>query len=154
MVALLLTYIQAMDERKKNNEGLRSMMGNGEQTQQEIEMSEALSKVAAEHGIESVTTIALAYVRSKVPNVFPIIGGRKIEHLHDNIKALDIKLTAKQVEFLESHTQFDVGFPLNFISQDSHITGKTAPLVNATAHIQFEVDQPFGLAQVETKDKA
>jgi aryl-alcohol dehydrogenase-like predicted oxidoreductase len=136
-----------MDERKKNNEGLRSIMGSGDQTAQEVEISEALSKVAAEHGIESVTTIALAYVRAKVPNVFPIIGGRKIEHLHDNIKALDIKLTTKQLEFLESHTQFDVGFPGNFISNDSHITGKTAPLVAATAHIQFEVDQPFGLAK-------
>lgn len=135
-----------MEERKKNNEGLRSIMGSGEQTQQEVEISEALSKVAEEHGIESVTTIALAYVRAKAVDVFPIIGGRKVEHLHDNIKALNIKLTQKQVEFLESHTKFDVGFPSNFIGQDSHITGTTAPLVAATAPLQFDVDKPFGLA--------
>ena len=136
---------KAMEERKKNNESLRSMMGSGEQTPQEVEISEALSKVAAEHGVESVTTIALAYVRAKAVDVFPIIGGRKIEHLHDNIKALSIKLTAKQVEFLESHTDFKPGFPGDFIGGDSHITGGTAPLVAATAHIDFEVDKPFGL---------
>jgi len=117
-----------------------------DQTPQEVEISEALSKVASEHGVESVTTIALAYIRAKAVDVFPIIGGRKIEHLHDNIKALSIKLTQKQVEFLESHTQFDVGFPANFIGQDSHITGTTAPLVAATAHIEFATDKPFGLA--------
>ena len=39
------------------------------QTEQEVKISEALGKVAAEHGIESVTAVALAYVMSKTPNV-------------------------------------------------------------------------------------
>jgi aryl-alcohol dehydrogenase-like predicted oxidoreductase len=93
---------KSMEERKKNKEGLRSMMGVNEQSEDEIKMSEALGKVAAEHGIESVTAVALAYVMSKTPNVFPIVGGRKVEHLKDNIQALKIKLTTKQIEFLES----------------------------------------------------
>lgn len=61
-----------MEERKKNKEGLRSMMGNSGQTEDEVKMSEALSQVAEEHGIESVTAVALAYVMSKTPHVFPI----------------------------------------------------------------------------------
>ncbi len=54
------------------------MMGDGSQTEDEARMSEALAKVAEKHGIESVTAIALAYVMSKAPNVFPQVGGRKV----------------------------------------------------------------------------
>ncbi|KGO58747.1 Aldo/keto reductase [Penicillium expansum] len=111
-----------IEERKKAGEGLRNMMGAG-QTEEEARISEALATVAVEQGIESVTTIALAYVLSKAPNVFPLVGGRKIEHLHDNIKALSIRLTDKQIEFLEAATTFDIGFPGNFIGVDPSLNG-------------------------------
>lgn len=51
----------------------------------------------------------------KAPYVFPLVGGRKVEHLQDNIKALSISLSDKQMEFLESQMPFDVGFPHNMI---------------------------------------
>jgi aryl-alcohol dehydrogenase-like predicted oxidoreductase len=53
---------KAVEARAKQGEGLRSFFG-AEQTEDEKNMSEALEKVAAEHNIESVTTIAL--VRSR-----------------------------------------------------------------------------------------
>lgn len=109
-------------ERKARGETLRPMRG-AEQTEEEERISEALGKVAAEHGIESVTAVALAYVLCKAPNVFPIIGGRKVEHLQDNIRALEIRLTKKQIEYLESVQPFDVGFPFNFIGEDPRING-------------------------------
>ncbi|KAK4986436.1 putative aryl-alcohol dehydrogenase aad14 [Elasticomyces elasticus] len=127
---------KAMEERKKNNEGLRSIMGAG-QSEDEAKMSEALSKVASEHGIESVTAIALAYVMSKAPNVFPLIGGRKVEHLKDNIQALKIKLTQQQIDYLESVKPFDIGFPNNFIGEDPHVTGKPSAILAASAPIAF-----------------
>lgn len=125
-----------LEERKKTGEGLRSMMG-GEQTEEERRISEALATVAAEHGIESVTTIALAYVLCKAPNVFPLVGGRKIEHLHDNIRALSIRLTDKQIEFLEAAATFDIGFPGNFIGIDPSVSGKAALLMGTAGHIDF-----------------
>ncbi|OQE17863.1 hypothetical protein PENSTE_c019G04824 [Penicillium steckii] len=115
-------------EREKNGEGLRSMLGQG-QSEDEKKISQALSTVAAEHGIESVTAIALAYVLCKAPNVFPLVGGRKIEHLHDNIQALKIRLTAKQIQFLEQATEFDIGFPNNFIGPDPRTTDGTPPML-------------------------
>ncbi|KAJ5092606.1 Aldo/keto reductase [Penicillium alfredii] len=121
-----------LEDRKSRGEGLRSMMG-AEQTDEERCVSEALAAVAAEHGVESITTIALAYVLCKAPNVFPLVGGRKIEHLHDNIKALSIRLTQKQIDFLESATSFDVGFPSNFIGPDPKVTGSPGTLLTQTA---------------------
>ncbi|KAJ5895767.1 aryl-alcohol dehydrogenase AAD14 [Penicillium subrubescens] len=126
-----------IEARKASGEGLRSIMG-ADQSEDERRISEALATVAAEHGIESVTAIALAYVMCKSPNVFPIVGGRKIEHLHDNIQALSIRLTEKQIQSLESATEFDVGFPTNFIGQDPATTnGKASFLAQTAGHIDF-----------------
>ena len=47
----------------------------------------------------------------KAPYVFPIIGGRKIEHLHANIEALSISLTPEQVKALDNIVPFKKGFP-------------------------------------------
>ncbi|EXF80774.1 aryl-alcohol dehydrogenase AAD14 [Colletotrichum fioriniae PJ7] len=123
---------KALEERKKAGEGLRSFVSTGEQTEMEVKMSEALEKVAGEHGTESVTAIALAYVRSKAANVIPIVGGRKVEHLKANIDALKIKLTDEQIAFLESVKPFDVGFPGNFLGPDPNITGKSFRLARAS----------------------
>lgn len=51
-----------IEEKKKAGEGLRTMVGGPEQNEQEKKVSEALEKVAEEHGIESIQSIALAYV--------------------------------------------------------------------------------------------
>lgn len=137
---------KALEERKAKGEGLRAMLGNGAQTDDEVKMSEALAKVAAEHGIESVTAIAIAYVMAKTPNVFPIVGGRKVEHLHDNIQALKIKLSPKQVEYLESVKPLDVGFPNNFIGPDPRTTGSAGGLLASNAPISFvQAPKPIGL---------
>ncbi len=126
-----------IEERKKAGEGLRSMMGQKDQNPQQEKVSAALEKVAGEHGIESLSTIALAYVIQKTPNVFPIIGGRKVEHLHDNIKALSIKLTDEQIQYLESQTEFDVGFPSTFVGESAEATGKSSWILAGSAHIAY-----------------
>ena len=58
---------------------------------------------------------SLAYVMHKTPNVFPIVGGRKTEHLKGNIDALSIKLTPEDIEDIEDAHPFNPGFPLNFL---------------------------------------
>ncbi|KAK3359056.1 aryl-alcohol dehydrogenase [Lasiosphaeria hispida] len=128
---------KAIEERKAKGEGLRALISGVDQTEDEAKTSEALYKVAQEHGIESVTAVALAYVMSKSVDVFPIVGGRKIEHLQDNIKALDIKLTDEQIGYLESIKPFDVGFPSNFIGVDPNVSGVSTGLLDRTAKISF-----------------
>jgi aryl-alcohol dehydrogenase-like predicted oxidoreductase len=136
----------AVEERKKKGEGLRRLT-TGEQSDEEIKISEALAKVASEHGIKSVTAIAIAYVRAKAPNVFPIVGGRKVEHLRDNIQALKIKLTTEQIEYLESVKPFDIGFPTNFIGPDPKVTGKFVGLAGSSAALAItQSPKPVGLA--------
>jgi len=127
-----------VEARKKAGEGLRNnIAGNREQSEDEIKVSEALEKVAAEHGIKSLTAIALAYVLCKTPYVFPIVGGRKVEQLHDNIQALKIALTDEQIKYLESVKPFDLGFPHNMIGADSHETGKSSFFLASTAQMSW-----------------
>lgn len=124
-----------IEERKKAGEGLRSFMGDAQSPQQE-KVSAALEKVAGEHGIESLTAVALAYVMQKTPNVFPIIGGRKVEHLKD-IQALSLSLSDEQIKFLEGQTEFDIGFPGNFVGVDPKWTGQPSNLLTMAAHMSF-----------------
>ncbi|TPX08539.1 uncharacterized protein E0L32_010026 [Thyridium curvatum] len=135
---------KALKEREARGEGLRQLGNPGKkvtQTEDEVRISEALAKVASEHGIESVTAIALAYVIAKAPRVFPLVGGRKVEHLQDNIQALSIKLTADQVKYLESVKPFDQGFPMNFLGADPNVTGENTVRLRRAANLSFP-DRP------------
>jgi len=105
----------AIEERKKQGEGMRSMMGNGDQNEQQVKMSEALEEVANEHKDATVTAVALAYALQAAPYVFPLVGGRKVEHLHDNIRALHINLSPEQVKKLEAVVPSRLIFPKTFI---------------------------------------
>ncbi|ESK90213.1 putative aryl-alcohol dehydrogenase [Moniliophthora roreri MCA 2997] len=85
----------------------------------EVKVSRALEKVANEVGAKSITSVAIAYVMQKTTHVFPIIGGRKVEQLQQNLEALDITLSAEQIKFLESQVDFEVGFPMSMIGDGS-----------------------------------
>lgn len=131
---------KTLKTRQEEGEKIRNTLGllPDEQTPEEVAISEALEKVAAEHGIQSPTAIALAYVLSKTPNVFPIVGGRKVEHLKDNIQALSIKLTDDQIKYLESVRDFDVGFPNNMIGEDPRVSPDKVPfLLQANSRVQY-----------------
>ncbi|KAH8112134.1 aryl-alcohol dehydrogenase [NADP+] [Phellopilus nigrolimitatus] len=96
----------------------------------EKKMSAALEKVAKEVGTEHITAVAIAYVMQKTPYVFPIIGGRKVEHLLANIEALKISLSHEQIKYLESILPFDPGFPNKLIGDGT----STHPLLAPAAH--------------------
>ncbi|KAF5010399.1 hypothetical protein FDECE_3451 [Fusarium decemcellulare] len=128
---------KSMEERKKLGEGLRRHY-SAEQTEQEVLVSEALETVAKEHGEDvSITAIALVYVLHKASNVFPIMGGRKVEHLEDNLRALEIQLTHGQLERLEKLVPFDIGFPASLTGEDSNATGETSSFIGYAGPISW-----------------
>jgi len=98
-----------------------------ERTEEEKKMSAALEKIAKEVGTEHITAVAIAYVMQKTTHVFPIIGGRKIEHLKANIEALSISLTPEQIESLENVVPFDPGFPHAMVGDGTEIPTLMTP---------------------------
>jgi aryl-alcohol dehydrogenase-like predicted oxidoreductase len=122
-----------IEQREKAGEKLRKSSFQLVTGEQEDKMREALGKVAAEHGTDSVAAIALAYILAKGPYVFPIVGGRTIEHLQGNISALSIRLTEEQIKFLEAVKPLDKGFPHNVIG---NAMGEN-PFMGMTAELDF-----------------
>lgn len=111
------------EEQRRIESGEKGRMLSGDwlRNENEKKMSAALEKVAKEVGTEHITAVAIAYVMQKTPYVFPIIGGRKVEHLNANIEALNISLTQEQIEYLESVVPFDPGFPNTMIVSFFHL---------------------------------
>lgn len=84
-------------------------------TGKEEKVSEVLEKVAKDKGT-LMTSIALAYVMHKAPYTFPIVGGRKVEHLKGNIEALSLKLTEEEIQEIDGAYGFEMGFPHNMFN--------------------------------------
>lgn len=102
-------------------------------TERDEKVTVVLDKLSKELGI-SITGVALAYVMQKTPYVFPIVGGRKTEHLDDNIKAIGVKLTPEQLKEIEESNPFELGFPHNFLG-GSHPSGN--PLLASAAYVDY-----------------
>lgn len=98
-------------EREKNNPGRKFIPLSGRDKQ----VSAVLESIANAKGVD-LLHIPLAYARQKVPYVFPIVGGRKVEHIKANIAGLRVYLTDEEIEEVESAYDFDPGFPHTFLS--------------------------------------
>ncbi|EED22040.1 aldo/keto reductase, putative [Talaromyces stipitatus ATCC 10500] len=73
-------------------------------------MADTLEDIAKARGT-NITSIALAWARLKQPWVFPVIGGRKLEHLKASVNALGIVLTSEEMAKIENALSFDFGYP-------------------------------------------
>lgn len=137
------------EERIKTGEKGRTIFGGDWlRNEKEKKVSAALEKIAQDVGAKHITSgkyqypilswaliyvvtpfslpvVAIAYVLQKAPFVFPIIGGRKVEHLLANVEALNITLTAEQITYLESVVPFDAGFPHNMVVSKGFLSGKS-----------------------------
>ncbi|KIY67355.1 Aldo/keto reductase [Cylindrobasidium torrendii FP15055 ss-10] len=131
------------EEKRRLESGDKGRGGDAwQRTQAEITVSHALEKVAGELGVKSITSgeltqtliVAIAYVMQKTTHVFPIIGGHKVEHLKDNLEALDITLSAQQIEYLESVSEFDPGFPNTIIGDGTYISPIMRPGATIVKH--------------------
>ncbi|CAA7269985.1 unnamed protein product [Cyclocybe aegerita] len=108
------------EKRRQTGEKGRTLLDpSWERNDKEKKVCAALEKVAAEVGAKHITSVAIAYLMQKTTYVFPILGGRKIEHLLANVEALDIDLTDEQIKYLESVVEFNPGFPNVMIGDGS-----------------------------------
>jgi len=102
--------------RKESGEKGRTVFSSEwERTPEQKKVCDVLEEIAKEVGSKGITAVAIAYHLHKVPYVFPIIGGRKVEQLHENIAALDIALTPEHIERIEKAAPFEPGFPNKLI---------------------------------------
>ncbi|KZT03560.1 aryl-alcohol dehydrogenase [Laetiporus sulphureus 93-53] len=99
------------ERRRRTGEKGRVRNESWERSPDEKKMCDALEAIAKQVGAKNITAIAIAYVMHKAPFMFPIVGGRKVEHLHANLEALEISLTPEQMSYLEGVLPFKKGYP-------------------------------------------
>jgi aryl-alcohol dehydrogenase-like predicted oxidoreductase len=73
---------------------------------------DALGIIAKAHE-STVARVALAWVQAQPGVTSTIIGARRLAQLEDNLKALDVKLSAEELGRLDSLTKPTFGFPQN-----------------------------------------
>ncbi|KAI5463802.1 NADP-dependent oxidoreductase domain-containing protein [Mariannaea sp. PMI_226] len=120
------------EEQRKASEGRK-----GEATEAEIKASKVLESIAARKGT-IITSVALAYVMHKTPYVFPIVGGRKVEHIKGNIEALTLELSEEDIQEIDNAIEFDLGFPHNILYRPGQPNGsQDVWLLKMGGHIDY-----------------
>ncbi|RPD61729.1 Aldo/keto reductase [Lentinus tigrinus ALCF2SS1-6] len=127
---------------KTGEKGRPGMDGDWKRTPEQRKVCQALEEVAKQVGTKSIQAVAIAYVMQKTTHVFPIIGGRKVEHLEANLEALNIKLSEEQIKFLESSSTFVKGFPHDFCGDGSDYIWL---MKNAANYVRWPRPAPIGL---------
>ena len=102
---------EGFKQREKNNPG-RNFIPLSDHDKK---VSKALEVTANKKGV-SIFAVALAYVRSKAPYVFPLVGARKVDHIKGNAESLDVRLSDEEIEEIDTAYPFDHGFPHTFLS--------------------------------------
>lgn len=95
------------EEQRKSQEGRKV-----QPSEAQIKISRVLESIADRKNT-IITSVALAYVMHKAPYVFPIVGGRTVDHLKQNIEALTLQLSDEEIEEIDGAVPFDLGFPSN-----------------------------------------
>jgi aryl-alcohol dehydrogenase-like predicted oxidoreductase len=97
--------------RFKSEEQRKAQDGRAvELRENDAKVSNALETIAKRKG-SIMTSVALAYVMHKAPYVFPIVGGRKLDHIKGNIDALSLELSKEEIQEIDGAAPFDLGFP-------------------------------------------
>jgi aryl-alcohol dehydrogenase-like predicted oxidoreductase len=83
-----------------------------------LAIADVLNAVAAERGASSAQT-AIAWLRAQQHRgvIVPIVGSRRREQIEDSLGALDVELTAEELERLDAASRIELGFPHDFVGR-------------------------------------
>jgi aryl-alcohol dehydrogenase-like predicted oxidoreductase len=97
-------------------------------TDRQREIATAVQSVA-DNIRATPSQVAIAWTRTRSPNIHPMIGARNLNQLIDNLAAAELVLPSDAVVELDTATAIDLGFPTTFIAE-------TLPWVFGAAALQ------------------
>jgi aryl-alcohol dehydrogenase-like predicted oxidoreductase len=86
--------------------------------QQRADRVVAAVKTVADEVDRSLAQVALAWLRSRVVPIIPIIGARKLSQLQDNLASFDLTLSSDQAKTLDEASSIDLGFPYSMYEKE------------------------------------
>ena len=90
--------------------------GNSKFTERNWQVLDVLRQVATEAG-QPLAQVALAWLLAQPSVSSLIVGASKLAQLHDNMAALDVRLTPEQLRTLNAGSVADSAWPEGFFSQ-------------------------------------
>jgi len=93
----------------------------GENFQRNLDLVKRVTELARAHGA-TASQLALAWVMIKSPQVVPIPGTKRRTYLEENLKALDVKLTAAEI------SQMEAAFPIGVAAGERYPEGMMSSL--------------------------
>ena len=113
---------ESADEDARINQN-KDRMGGKYADEKAMTAARATVAVAKSKGV-SPSQVALAWLLHQPAVTAPIVGARKLEHLNDNLDAVNVDLSADDLKKLEDATKVEPGFPHDFLTEvDQMITG-------------------------------
>jgi aryl-alcohol dehydrogenase-like predicted oxidoreductase len=110
------------------------------------EVVDELEIIAKAHET-TVASVALAWVHAQPAVTSIIIGARRLSQLDDNVRAVDVNLTAEDLARLSALTEPTLGFPQSMLATAPSITsgGTTVNGVSApiSDYVMLEGNQPY-----------
>lgn len=101
-------------------------------SERNLTIAAEVGAVAAEVGATS-SQVAIAWLRQQPGLIIPILGARTLDQLTDNMGALNVTLSAAQLERLNAISKPDLGFPNEWFASEGIrdiISGGTHKLVD------------------------
>jgi len=105
-----------------------------------------LAKIAKTHD-STVARVALAWLQMQPGVTSTIIGARRMAQLEDNVKALEVTLSAEELAHLDEKTKPNLGFPANMqpMFPAIHNGGTTVNGIHAepSSFVMLRGDTPY-----------
>jgi len=83
-----------------------------------VEITKVVMSIAEELGV-SPGNVALKWTMQQGFHCIPIVGATKLSQLEDNLKTVDVTLTADHLKRLDEVSAIDLGFPGEFFREDA-----------------------------------
>ena len=99
---------------RMNSEMMKGFMPDEQRAERVVA---AVKTVSAQVG-RSIAQVALAWLRYRVVPVIPILGGRKLSQLQDNLASFDLALSPEQIKILDEASRIEPGFPQSMYEKE------------------------------------
>lgn len=91
------------------------MEGFVNKSDRNLSIAKEVDQIAEQTG-NSSSQVALSWLLSK--GVIPIVGARRVSHVEDNLKCIEVKLSPEHIKQLDDISQIELGFPHDFFKAD------------------------------------
>jgi aryl-alcohol dehydrogenase-like predicted oxidoreductase len=86
-------------------------------SERDLAIAEVVIQIAAQSD-RAPAQVALNWLRQQPQTIIPILGGRQVEQIQQNLACLDFELTPAHMEQLDQVSTIELGFPHTFLQSE------------------------------------